>query len=131
MKRRVIWICLIVLVLAVFFVLVILPGFRQSNGSTYDRRVEDNLFSLEMKPLNAMLEETYSLHEGDTIDVSADLISGELSISIGQENREPVYEGKNSELGSFQVTIPEDGDYTISVSGEQAEGSISLQIKEL
>ena len=41
-----------------------------------------------MKPLNDTLEETYFLHEGDAIDVSVVLVSGELRISIGQENQE-------------------------------------------
>lgn len=57
-----------------------------------------------------------------------DPISGELCISIGQKHQEPVYEGNNPELNHFQVNITNSGDYTISVTGKQAEGSISFHI---
>lgn len=128
-KRSIFWICLAAL--AFLPVPLILSRFQKSGGSTYERRVEADLFFLEMKPLNDTLKEIYSLHEGDTIDVSVVLVSGELRISIGQENRKLVYEGKNPESGSFQVTVPEDGDYTISVTGNRAEGSISFRINGL
>lgn len=127
-NRNIIWICSAVLVLAFLLALMILPNIRPSAESKYSRKVEEDLFSLGMEQLNCTIAESFSLGEGDTIDVSIVHISGELLLSIRQENREPVYSGRNPELGSFQVTIPEDGDYLISVSGKHAEGSISFQI---
>ena len=127
-NRNIIWIRSAVLVLAFLLALMILPNIRPSAESKYSRRVEEDLFSLGMEQLNCTIAESFSLGEGDTIDVSIVHISGELLLSIGQENREPVYSGRNPELGSFQVTIPEDGDYLISVSGKHAEGGISFQI---
>lgn len=124
--RKIIWIGSVGL--ALFLALLFLPGIRQANGSQYSRQVEEDLFSLGMERLNGTIAEPFSLKEGDTIDVSVVRISGRLSISIGQENREPIYEGTNPELGSFRVTVPEDGVYLLSVSGKQAEGSISFQI---
>ena len=100
----------------------------------YNRQVDfrqefiENFFSLDMERLNCTIREPFSLKKGDTIDVNMVQISGELSISIGQENQEPIYEGRNPELSSFRVTIPEDGNYSLSVSGKQAERSISFQI---
>ena len=107
---------------------LILPNLWNHDGSTYDRRAEKDFFSLEMKPLNCPLSEPYALHAGDTIQVEIDLRAGELSISIGQEGKAPVYEGHNPDLTSFRVTIPEDGTYSLSVSGKQAKGSISFRI---
>lgn len=127
-NRNIIWICSAALVLAFLLALMILPNIRPSAESKYSRRVEEDLFSLGMEQLNCTIAESFSLGEGDTIDVSIVHVSGELLLSIGQENREPVYTGRNPELGSFQVTIPEDGDYLISVSGKHAEGSVSFQI---
>ena len=88
----------------------------------------ENLYSLELELLNDTLAETFPLLEGDAVEVSLTRLSGELTISIGQENREPVYEGRNPPLGSFRVTIPEDGDYIFSVGGKNAAGSVSFQI---
>ena len=114
--------------LVLILLIGIVPGIWPSNGSRYSRRVEEDFFSLSMDRLNCTMEEPFSLHRGDTVDVRVVRISGELTISIGEKEREPVYEGRNPELRSFRVTIPEDGDYCLSVSGKQAEGSISFQI---
>lgn len=111
-----------------FLALGILPRIWPSNDSRYSRKVEEDFFSLGMERLNCTIEEPFSLKEGDSIDVTVVRVSGELSISIGEKDREPIYEGKNPELSSFRVSIPEDGDYLLSVSGKQAEGSISFQI---
>lgn len=125
-RRTLLWICAAALVL--LLALMLLPAIRSQHESRFSRNVEEDLFSLGMEPLNGDLSETFSLREGDTIDVSTVFLSGELSITIGQEGREPIYTGRNPTLGSFQVTVPEDGDYRISVSGKRAEGSVSFQI---
>ena len=91
-------------------------------------KVEPDFFSLGMELLNDTLEETFYLQTGDTINVDVIHISGELCISIGQKNQEPVYEGNNPELNHFRVNITNSGNYTISVIGKQAEGSISFHI---
>ena len=125
-NRKIIWICSTALVL--FLVLLILPWLQSSKDSRYSRKVEDDLFSLGMERLNGTIVEPFSLKAGDTVDVNLVRISGDLSISIGQENHEPIYAGKNPELNFFRVTIPEDGEYLFSVSGKHAEGSISFQM---
>lgn len=109
-------------------VLTALLGGCSSEGSRYSRRVEDDFFCLEMKRLNCAIAESYVLHAGDTIRVELVQNAGELSISIGQENREPIYEGRNPQISSFQVHVPEDGEYVFSVSGKQAKGSIIFHI---
>lgn len=115
-------------VCATALVLTALLGSCSSEGSRYSHRVEEDFFFLEMERLNCTIAETYSLHAGDTIQVELAQNAGELSISIGQENREPIYEGRNPALCSFQVTVPESGEYTFSVSGKHAEGTIFFQI---
>lgn len=127
-NRNIIRICSAALVLVFLPALTILPKILPSAESRYSRRVEEDFFSLGMEQLNCTVAESFSLQVGDTIGVSIIHISGELLLSVGQENREPVYTGRNPGLGSFQVTIPEAGDYLISVSGKHAEGSISFQI---
>ena len=125
-KRTILGICSAAVVL--FLALGILPGIWPSNDSRYSRKVEKDFFSLGMELLNCTVAEPFSLHKGDAIAVRIVRVSGELTISIGEQDREPVYEGRNPELRSFRVSIPEDGEYLLSVSGKQAEGSISFQI---
>ena len=128
MKRKwtIIGLCATALVL--LLAVVFLPRILPSNGSRYSRKVEGDFFSLDMERLNYIIEEPFSLKEGDSVDVSIVRASGELTISIGKKGFEPIYEGRNLELSSFRVTISENGDYYLSVSGKQAEGSISFQI---
>lgn len=128
MKRNRIIIGLCVTALAVFLTLMVLPGALPSGGSRYSRQVEEDLFSLDTGRLNGTISEPFSLEEGDTIDVRIARISGDFSITIGRENRAPIYEGRNPELGFFRVTVPEDGEYCLSVSGKRAVGSISFHI---
>ena len=125
-KWTIIGICSAVLVLAL--ALGTLPRTWVSGDSRYSRKVEESFFSLSMERLNCTIEEPFPMKKGDTIDVSIVRVSGELTIFIGEKGRKPIYEGKNPELSSFRVSIPEDGDYLLSVSGKQAEGSVSFQI---
>ncbi|MDD6018651.1 MAG: hypothetical protein PUC03_07190 [Clostridiales bacterium] len=112
--------------LVMFPALGFLPRILPSNGSRYSRKVEDDFFSPDMERLNCTIEKPFSLKEGDSVDVSIVRVSGELTISIGKKGFEPIYEGRNPEPSSFWVTISEDGDHYLSVSGKQAEGSISF-----
>ena len=110
------------LVLAVLF----LP--RLFGGSTFSRQAEADFFAIEMKPLSSALEESYRLRRGDAIEVSLARTDGEVSITIGQKGQTPIYEGRNPALTSFLVTVPEDGDYIITVTGKAARGSITFRI---
>lgn len=125
-KRNLSWILCAVLV--VLLTAMLLPWLLPTQESRYTRRVEEDFFSLGMEPLNCTIAESFCLHEGDTIAVSVDRASGDLAITIGQEDRQPIYEGRNPQLGSFRVTVPEDGGYLLSVTGKQAQGNISFQI---
>lgn len=108
--------------------LIILLGGCSRNSSLYSRNVEEDFFSLDMEELNCIITESYFLRAGDIIRVELTQNAGELSVSIGQENREPIYQGRNPELSSFQVTVPESGEYVFAVSGKHVEGTISFQI---
>lgn len=125
-KRNLSWILCAVLV--VLLTAMLLPWLLPTQESRYTRRVEEDFFSLGMEPLNCTIAEPFTLQKGDTIDVSVARVSGELEITIGQEDRQPIYEGRNPQLGSFRVTVPEDGGYLLSVTGKQAQGNISFQI---
>lgn len=114
--------------LALLLALLVLPELRQSGGSRYTRKVDENSFALGMEQLNGTIAESFSLRAGDTVEVGVVHVSGELVLSIGQENREAIYQGRNPVLNSFRVTVPEDGDYLFSMSGKRAEGSVSFQI---
>lgn len=114
--------CLIVIgVLSVFYFMF------QLRQSKFSRQVDDNRFFVEFYPLNGELTESFSLREGDVIEVCIIRNKGQLQIVIGQQGQAPIYEG-NDFSGSFQVNVPEDGYYTITVTGVKADGSTDFKM---
>lgn len=99
----------------------------QQRQSKFSRQVDDNRFFVEFYPLNGELTESFPLKKGDVIETYIIINKGYLKIVIGQQGQAPIYEGNNFS-GSFQVNVPEDGSYTITVSGVKADGSTDFRI---
>lgn len=79
--------------------------------------------------LNSTVSETYDLCKGDSIDVAVPRCEGEARISITGGNGEAIYTGRTPLPESFRVSIGEDGEYTVSVSGEGACGEVDFSIR--
>lgn len=111
-------------VLAVLGVLV-LAGAMGPGESDVTR--EDDLFSLGMSYMSGEQSATFALSEGDAIEVTVVHISGDLRLHIAC-GEDVIYEGHNPEMGDFRVNILKDGEYTITVSGRRADGSVSFEM---
>lgn len=111
-------------VLAVMGVLV-LTGVLEPGKTDVTR--EDDLFSLGMSYMRGEQSATYSLSAGDAIEVTVVHISGDLRLRIAC-GEDAIYEGHNPEMGQFRVNILTEGEYTITVSGQRADGSVSFRM---
>lgn len=112
---------------AVFVVMgvLVLAGIMGPGKSTITR--EDDLFSLGISYMNGEQSADFSLEAGDAVEVTVVHISGDLRMRIAcGEN--VVYEGHNPEMGQFRVNILTDGEYTITVSGQRADGSVTFRM---
>ena len=127
-KRTIAVLSVITVALSMTVLFLILSPLFSETESQLSRRADDNCFAMGFYPLNSSETEAFELQKGDVIDVSLVVMKGSLDIVIGQDGKEPIYEGNRVELDSFQVTVPEDGTYFITVFGQKAEGSISFQI---
>ena len=76
--------------------------------------------------LNTTDGQTLSLEAGDTLDVAVVSASGTVSVKIQKEGALPLYDQEDVPTGQFSLEIPEDGEYNITVTGEQARGSVSF-----
>lgn len=96
-----------------------------------DVRVErdESRLAVRFDGLSSTVSETYTLNEGDSIDVAVPHCEGEARISITSGNGETVYTGRTPLPESFRVSIGEDGEYTLSVSGEDACGEVVFSIR--
>lgn len=111
-------------VLAVMGVLV-LTGVMEPGKTDVTR--EDDLFSLGMSYMSGEQSAAYTLAAGDAIEVTVAHISGDLRLRIAC-GEDAIYEGHNPEMGQFRVNILTDGEYTITVSGQRADGSVTFRM---
>ena len=111
-------------VLVVLGVLV-LAGAMGPGESDVTR--EEDLFSLGMSYMSGERSASYDLAAGDAIDVTVVHISGDLRLCIAC-GADVIYEGHNPEMGDFRVNILKDGEYTITVTGRRADGSVSFEM---
>lgn len=97
------------------------------NGS---KTGDENHFDLDFEMLNAAYEHELVMEEGETIEVSIQKESGEISVLIQQESHDPVYQGDDVQDGEFEVVISEAGTYTVSVTGKKAKGHVVFTRKK-
>lgn len=103
--------------------------FYFTKRSVYSVAEEADGFTIVAEQLNTCVEMEYDLKVGDTIAFSHEYEGGEIFISIGEENKDPVFYGNSySEMGDFTIEIHEDGRYRIVCSGRRAKGVIRFAI---
>lgn len=107
--------------------ILVLTGVRGPGVADTKVTLEDDLFSLGMSYMSGERSATFALSAGDAIDVTVVHISGELTLRIAC-GEDAIYEGRDPEMGRFRVNIPADGEYTITVGGRRADGSISFRM---
>ena len=93
------------------------------NGS---RTGNDIQLLMEYTVLNTTDGQTLSLEAGDTLDVAVVSTSGTVSVNIQKDGEPPLYAQEDVPTGQFSLEIPEDGEYSITVTGERARGSVSF-----
>ena len=112
---------------AVLLVLGVLVLSSVMGPGKSDVTREDDLFSVGMSYMSGEQSATYTLAAGDAIDVTVVHISGDLRLRIAY-GEAVIYEGHNPEMGDFRVNVLMDGEYTITVTGQRADGSVSFEM---
>lgn len=117
-------------ILLLLIVICIGALFCFSKRSVYSVSEDTNGFTITAERLNTSVEMEYDLKEGDIIAFSHDYEGGEIFISIGEENKDPVFFGNSySKMGDFTIEIHEDGRYKIECFGRRAKGIIRFVIR--
>lgn len=116
---------------ALIIAVLVMGGFTYfSFSSDYKLQENERGFMIEADRLNKSIVKEYELKKGDSVWVTHESDGGELYISIGKEDEEPIFYGNTyASFDEFSVEIQEDGCYLIKCSGKRARGKIEFNIK--
>ncbi len=93
--------------------------------------VENNTFtSMQMRyqQFNGYKAKELRLNEGETCEVTVDIVSdeGSLSLSITDQDGESYYQGTDLPTSNFSVSLDKAGDYTIRIDAQKHSGSYDI-----
>lgn len=97
-------------------------------GSTFDgsRSSEADSFRMEYSVLDQQERASLALAAGDALQVVIAQEAGTVDVTVGIEEKGPIYEGSGLTDTSFILNISEAGAYQITVTGHGACGSVSF-----
>ncbi|MDO4834816.1 MAG: hypothetical protein Q4A40_07275 [Bacillota bacterium] len=116
---------LIVLLAAVCWC-IMMTGCHAASKFDGNKTVNDGYFQMGYSILNQSEDATLSLEAGDTLQVEILQSSGTVSVSVGIDGKEPIYTGADLANADFALNIQETGSYRISVTGNNARGSVAF-----
>lgn len=118
--RRAAGICLAALVA------ILLTGCGKTGVFDGSRTTNEAGFQMEYSVLNREETAEIELSEGERLQVQLAHDKGNVDVTIGQKDKEPIYRGTKQENAGFILTIPESGAYSVTVTGHQAKGRVSF-----
>lgn len=123
--------CHMMLVVIAVMALLLCACVANHNASFNGSKTGDeDHFEIDFEMLNATYTHELVMKEGESIEVSIEKESGEISVLIQQDSHDPVYKGDDVQDGDFNVVISEAGAYTLSVTGEKAKGHVVFTRQE-
>ena len=81
-------------------------------------------FDMTFEILNTSYSHELEMKEGEALEVTVDVESGDLSLLIQKDDDKPIYQGNRIESAKFQVGIETEGIYTLIVTGKKARGHV-------
>lgn len=67
--------------------------------------------------------------EGKEIMADIQCDGGRIDVTITPEDGEPIYTGKRLPTSSFSIVPKTPGKYTVTISGENASGSVHVYVE--
>lgn len=126
MKRRMVkWIVItsVILILAtIALYLYHIPTFKG------DRIRNPDSYEIVFTHMQGEDSHTLQLREGDVLDVRMERSGGSFSVVIGMAGEEPLYQSNNAGDMAFQLQVPKDGRYVISVNARHAKGMLTIKL---
>ena len=95
-------------------------------GAAFDGSIteDEDHFDMTFEVLNTSYSHELEMKEGEALEVTVDVESGDLSLLIQKDDDKPIYQGNRIESAKFQVGIEAEGTYTLTVIGKRARGHV-------
>lgn len=110
---------------------LLLTGCTQQPQAPFDGVVatSDVVFNLDFSALNTTYTSTLIVPEGKEIMADIQCDGGRIDVTITPEDGEPIYTGKRLPTSSFSIVPKKPGKYTVTISGENASGSVYVYVE--
>ena len=97
-----------------------------AQGATFNGNMtrDKDHFDMTFEILNTSYSHELEMKEGEALEVTVDVESGDLSLLIQKDDDKPIYQGNRIESAKFQVGIEAEGTYTLTVIGKRARGHV-------
>ena len=110
---------------------LLLTGCTQQPQVPFDGVIatSDVVFNLDFKALNTTYTSTLIVPEDKEIMADIRCDGGCINVTIAPEGSEPIYTGKQLPSSSFSIVPKTPGGYTVTISGENASGSVYVYVE--
>ena len=97
-----------------------------AQGAAFDGSIteDEDHFDMTFEVLNTSYSHELEMKEGEALEVTVDIESGDLSLLIQKDDDKPIYQGNKIKSAKFQVGIDTEGTYTLTVIGKRARGYV-------
>ncbi len=90
----------------------------------------DHYYILEFENMNREDSCMIPVCKDDIFAVNFRIDKGCVDFIIGIDGKSPIYKGNDIESGMFDVIVPEDGEYRITVSAKHSFGYVEVYAKK-
>ena len=87
-------------------------------------------YILEFEKMNQEDSHIISACKDDIFAVHFRIEKGHADLVIAMDGRPPIYMGNGIKYGEFNVIVPEDGEYRITINARHAAGFVEVYVKE-
>ncbi len=116
------------LILAALCAAILLSAARKAPVFNGSRVKTADVYTLDIQEMNGTDSHTLTLQAGNVLHIELEPAQGELQLEI-RSSGVCLYSGNGSLCSAFDLTVPQDGEYTVSVAAKQAAGRVDVRRK--
>ena len=115
--------------IATAILLTIMLGSFRTTHPEYNgnRELSATELLLDFTEMNSSFTHTMTLAKDDQLHCSWDIKQGTVDLLIVSESGEKLYQGNKLDHADFKLVIPDDGNYTFTVTGSEAKGIVHFR----